>query len=137
LGSTRAHSEAFSNWRNNLLRGLVRTRYLFALYWVVTPIPILSISATQLVYRPFPKQTVIINWEDVESVAGTFWKRPRFRAPAAKTFRLHIAFKPYISDPSGGRKIQTLDINLGVISKSSDELLQIIHAYYAVKWLVK
>lgn len=110
---------------------------LFALYWVVTPIPILSVSATQLIYRPFPRPTVTINWKDVEHASASYWMRSRRMLTPATMFTLAVYMKPYVLAPGGGRQYRTISINLPTISKSSDELLQILRAYHDVQWLGK
>lgn len=107
---------------------------LYTLYWVVTPLPALKISASELVFRSYFKRTVKIAWKDVESASASFWRRTRFRAPDADTFTLSVDFKPNMLASEGGRRHQTIDIDLGTFSKSSDELLQIIRTYHPVEW---
>src|SRR6185437_12688270 len=43
---------------------------LLALYWVVTPLPLLQLTASSFTYRPFPLPKRVINWDDMEYISA-------------------------------------------------------------------
>lgn len=49
---------------------------VMGLYWTLTPRPLLQLSTTSLVYRPFPRPTRTIVWGDVEHVTAVAPQNP-------------------------------------------------------------
>lgn len=98
------------------------------LYWTLTPRPMLELSATSFVYRPFPRRTRIISWDDVEWLSAF----PERQGHSARTLTLLFTVMPQpdrLSAEQAPQKLR-LTINLQLLSRSTDELIDLISAYH-------
>jgi len=102
------------------------------LYWTLTPRPLLQLSATSLVYRPFPRATRTIVWDDVEQVI-VYHDATRQGRPATR-LTLWCIFKPPLWTDRALKRRQ-MDINLQLLSLSADELIELIGTYHHVHTL--
>ncbi|HEX8033736.1 MAG TPA: hypothetical protein VF510_07810 [Ktedonobacterales bacterium] len=99
------------------------------LYWILTPRPLLQLSATSLVYRPFPRPTRIISWDDVEWL--TAYRSVTRQGAPAKVLTLRFTFKSHRLSADRAPQQLRLDINLlPLLSLSADELIELISAYH-------
>jgi hypothetical protein len=111
---------------------------VLGLYWTLTPRPLLHLSATELVYRPFPLPTRTIYWHDVEHVAASATPKDTSLVTHTTIFTLWFIFKPdRLSTASAARARQPLqlDIDLGNLSLHADELLALMRHYHDIQWL--
>ncbi|HLZ23358.1 MAG TPA: hypothetical protein VKQ30_14675 [Ktedonobacterales bacterium] len=91
------------------------------LYWTLTTRPLLQLSATSLIYRPFPRPTRTIVWDNVEWLTAFPSRGTRQRSPA-RILTLRVTFKPHhLFADRAPQKLQ-LDINLQLLSLSADEV---------------
>lgn len=105
------------------------------LYWTLTPRPLLQLSATSLVYRPFPLPTRTIYWDDVEHVAATAVQVDTSLVTHTTMFMLWFTFKPDRLSAARAQQPLQLEINLGNLSLHANELLALIRAYHDIQWL--
>lgn len=101
-----------------------------SLYWILTPRPLLQLSATSFVYRPFPLlgHTRIIAWDDVKWLSA-FPEATRQGRPARTLTLLFTLTPPRLSIGQAPQKLR-LTISLQLLSRSSDELIDLICAYH-------
>ncbi len=110
--------------------------FVAGLYWTLTTRPLLHLSSTSLVYRPFPRPTYTISWDDIEHVSAIAPQSPTIGPwTPATSLTLLFTFKPH--RPSGYQPQQRLhlDIKMGLLSLPADELLQLIGTYHHVQVL--
>jgi hypothetical protein len=111
------------------------TVVVFALYWVLTPRPLLQISAARLVYRPFPLPTRTIVWEDVAYVLAGVARNNMSLVTHATILTLWFTLKPDRLAAGSDEQPLHIDINLGTLSLRADDLVQLVRTYHDVRWL--
>jgi hypothetical protein len=103
------------------------------LYWTLTPRPLVQLSATAFVYRPFPRPTRAISWDDVEWL--TAYRSRTSRLAPATTLTLRFAFRPSpLSTAQTPARLQ-LDIPMQLFSLSADELIELMSRYHPLRSL--
>jgi len=111
------------------------TLVVLALYWVLTPRPLLQISAARLVYRPFPLPTCTIFWEDVAYVSAGVARKATSRVTHSTILTLWFTLKPDRLAAGSGQQPLHLDINVGTLSLRADDVVQLVRTYHTVQWL--
>jgi hypothetical protein len=66
---------------------------LLALYWTLTPLPLLRVTASEVIYRPFPLRARTIHWDEVEYVLATATRRATTMGRRSTTLTLFFALK--------------------------------------------
>jgi hypothetical protein len=113
------------------------TFVVFGLYWTLTPRPLLQLSASGLVYRPYPLPTRTITWDGVDHVSASLGKKEAVFTPvfgvthAILTLSFTLKAHPL---SSGTEPLLEVAINLGNLSLRADELVQLIRTYHDVQW---
>jgi hypothetical protein len=107
------------------------------LYWTLTPRPLLQLSTTQLVYRPFPLRTRTILWEDVENVTAGVARQATSAWTRATILTFWFSLRSDRFAPGSDDQHLSLDINLGHLSLQADDLVQLVRTYHPVQWLHK
>lgn len=97
-------------------------------YWTLTSRPLLQLSATGLVYRPFPRPTRTISWDDVESLIA--YRSVTGQGAPTKILTLRFTLKPHGLSADQAPQRLGLDIHLQLLSLSADELIERISAYH-------
>jgi hypothetical protein len=105
---------------------------VLGLYWTLTPRPLLQLTSTHLVYRPFPFPTRTIAWEDVDHVIAIAMRRDTSPVTHATFLTLGITLKRGRVGAYGGRQPLHLDLNLSNFSLQADELIHLIRSYHEV-----
>ncbi len=108
---------------------------MLCLYWTLTPIPLLYLSAASLVYHPFPLPTRTIYWDDVERVSAFAMRRDTSPLTHATIITLSFTLKPDRLAAYRGQQRLQLDINLSTLSLHADDLLQMLRTYCEVQVL--
>jgi hypothetical protein len=98
------------------------------LYWTVTPRPLLQLSASSFVYRPFPRRTRTISWDDVEWL--TAYPGATRQGRSGRSLTLQFTFKPHRLPAEQAPQKLRLDIPLLLLSLSADELIDLISTYH-------
>lgn len=111
------------------------TFVFFGLYWTLTPRPLLQMSASRLVYRPFPLPTRTICWEDVAYVSAGVARINTSPVTTATKLTLWFTLKPDRLAAGSDQHPLHIDINLGNLSLRADDLVRLIRAYHDVQWL--
>jgi hypothetical protein len=104
-------------------------------YWTLTSHPLLELSATSFVYRPFldlPKHARTISWDEVEWLSAS--PEARRQGRPARTLTLLFRFTP--PRLSAGQATQTfrLTIYLTFLSVSAAKLVDMLNAYHPLHW---
>ncbi len=107
---------------------------LFGLYWTVTPIPMLQLSESRLVYHPFPLPTRTIYWADVALISAFAAKRDTSLFTRATFLTLSFMLKPRDALTDVDQQPIELDINLGTLSLRAEELVRLIRNYHEVQF---
>ena len=114
---------------------------LLALYWTFTPRPLLYLSASGLVYRPFPLSTRTINWDDVAHISAYVTKRNTTPVTHVTTLALWFTLRPdrlltsSEQPPHQGAITLRIEINPQHLSLEAGELVELIRNYHDVEWL--
>lgn len=108
---------------------------VLGLYWTLTPIPLLYLSAASLLYRPFPLPTRTIYWDDVEYVTAFAMRRDTSPLTHATVLALSFTLKPDRLYAYRGQQRLQLDINLSTLSLHADDLIQMIRTYCDIQVL--
>jgi hypothetical protein len=108
---------------------------LLALYWTLTPLPLLRLSASEMIYRPFPLSSRTIRWEEVEHVFATVTRRPIGLWRSRAILTLLFALKSPRIEAGQARRPLRLDINPGQVSRRPDELVALVQTFHHVQWL--
>jgi hypothetical protein len=108
---------------------------LLGLYWTLTPRPLLLVSASGLVYRPFPLPTRTIHWEDVEHVTAGVARRSRPLMTDATVLTLWFTLKPPRLSAGSEQQPLRIDIYPENFSRRADDLVQVLRTYHDVQWL--
>lgn len=109
---------------------------VLGLYWTLTPRPLLQLSSTSLVYRPFPRPTRTISWDDVERITAVAPQTDTSQKwTPVTTLTIWFTFKPHRLLADQAQQRLQLDINLRLLSLSADELLQLMRNYHEVQSL--
>lgn len=117
------------------------TLVLLALYWTLTPRPLLHLSASGLVYSPFPLPTRTINWDDVEQVSAYVTKKNTSPVTHVTILALWFTLRPdrlFTSSeqpPLQGAINLRIEINPQHLSREANEPVQLIRNYHDVEWL--
>jgi hypothetical protein len=111
------------------------TFVVLALYWVLTPRPLLQISAARLVYRPFPLPTRTIFWEDVAYVSAGVARNATSLITHATILTLWFTLKPDRRAAGSDEQPLHIDINVGTLSLRADDVVQLVRTYHDVQWL--
>ena len=108
---------------------------LLALYWTLTPLPLLRLSAAEMIYQPLPLPSRTIRWEEVEDVFASVTRRPTglWRSRSILTF-LFALKSPRIEAGKALRHLR-LNINPGLLSRRPDELVALVQTFHDVQWL--
>lgn len=118
------------------IAGLLIFAYAGALgvYWTLTPVPLLRLSASELVYRPFPRPTFVMRWDEVEGVLARVSRRAV--GPAHLTFlTLRFTVKPHHRFAGSAQQPLRVEINLGQLSLRADDLVRLLRTFHEVEWL--
>ncbi|HEU4782998.1 MAG TPA: hypothetical protein VFS83_06650 [Ktedonobacterales bacterium] len=107
---------------------------LLGLYWTVTPIPMLQLSESRLVYHPFPLPTRTIYWADVALISAFAAKRDTSLFTRATFLTLSFMFKPHDTLAHVDQQSIELDINLGTLSLRAEDLVRLIRNYHEVQF---
>jgi small-conductance mechanosensitive channel len=111
------------------------TLLLLALYWTLTPLPLLRLSTSEVIFRPFPLPAITIRWENVEHVFATVARRPIGLWRSATTLTLLFTLKsPRIETRNAQRHLR-LEINLRQLSRRPEELVALVQTFHSVQWL--
>ncbi len=96
------------------------------LYWTFTSQPVLHVTPSSLVYHPFPGIFRTIYWMDVDDIAAHTVMRTLGIGGLYRITSLTISFvlKPNRISAYGGKQRVKMDIGLGSIPLSADELLE-------------
>jgi hypothetical protein len=109
------------------------------LYWTFTSRPVLRLSVSELIYRPFPLPLPwrTISWDDIESVSVDFaWKHvPLGQLTHGSILIFWLTYKPHRSSASSAQPPLEVHINMRALSLQADELVKLIGIYHAVEWL--
>lgn len=101
-------------------------------YWTLTPRPLLELSATRFVYRPCPLlgRTRSISWDEVTWLS-VFPEATRQGRPA-RTLTVQFTFTPPPDRRPAGQAPQKLQltINLQLLARSADEVIDLMSAYH-------
>jgi hypothetical protein len=111
------------------------TFFVFAVYWTLTPRPLLQVSASRLVCRRFPFPTRTISWEDVAYVSAGVARKATSPLTHATILTLWFSLKPDRLAAGSEEPPLHLAINPGTLSLRADEVVQLIRSYHAVQWL--
>jgi hypothetical protein len=111
------------------------TALLLALYWTLTPLPLLRLSASEVIYRPFPLPSRTIRWEEVEQVFASVTRRPvgLWRSRAILTLRFSLKSPRF--EARTVQRLLRLDITPGQLSLQPDELVALVQTFHNVQWL--
>jgi len=97
------------------------------LYWTFTSQPMLHLTPSSLAYHPFPYITRTIQWRDVNHItAFTTTRMYGFGLHRITSLTISFILKPDHVSAYGGKQQIKMDIGLGGISLSADELLALI-----------
>jgi hypothetical protein len=107
------------------------------LYWTLTPRPLLQLSTTQFIYRPFPLRTRTILWEDVENVTAGVAQQATISWIRPTILTLWFILRSDRLATGSDRQHLSLDINPGHLSLQADDLVKLIRTYHPVQWLRK
>jgi hypothetical protein len=117
------------------------TFVLFGLYWTLTPLPLLQLSASGMIYRPFPLPTRTISWDDVDHISASLARKATAFTPVSGVSHtiLTLSFTPKPQGRpclSAGTEPPPLEVavNLGNLSLRADELVRLIRTYHDVQW---
>lgn len=105
-----------------------------ALYWVVTPLPLLQLTASSFTYRPFPLPKRVISWEDVEFVQAFTWKRSVNLLMDRTMLTLTFTLKPQGALAYAGRQQIQIDIVPANFSRKAEELVRLLREYHTVQF---
>lgn len=107
---------------------------LLALYWVVTPLPLLQLTASSFIYRPFPLPKRVISWDDVEFVQAITWKRAVNLLMDRTILTVTFTLKPQGALAPAGRQQIQIDISPANFSRKPEELVRLLRDYHAVQF---
>ncbi len=108
---------------------------LYFVYWTLTPRPMLHLSAASLVYRPFPRPTRTIYWEDVELANAFALQQPTRLGLDPTILTLYFTFKPHRLSAYQTQPKLKLDIRMAFFSLHADELIHLMNTYHHVQSL--
>lgn len=123
-----AYQEPFKSIMFILILLTLMPTVAVGLYWTLTPRPMLELSATSFVYRPFPGSVRIISWDDVKWLSAF----PERQARTARTLTLLFTLTPQRDRLLAAQAPQKLrlTVNLHLLSRSADELIDLMSAYH-------
>ena len=107
---------------------------LLGLYWTVTPIPMLQLSESRLVYHHFPLPTRTISWAEVAHVSAYAAKRDTSLFTHATFLTLRFLLKSRESITDVDQRLIEVDINLANLSLRAEELVGLIRNYHDVQF---
>lgn len=107
---------------------------LLGLYWTVTPIPMLQLRESCLVYHPFPLPTRTIYWADVAHVSAYAAKRDTSLFTHATFLTLGFLLKSRETITDVDQRLIEIDINLANLSLRAEELVGLIRNYHDVQF---
>jgi len=107
---------------------------LLALYWVVTPLPLLQLTASSFTYRPFPLPKRVINWDDMEYISAFTWKRAVNLLMDRTMLTVTFTLKPQCALAPAGRQQVQIDISPANFSRKPEELVCLLRDYHAVQF---
>ncbi len=107
---------------------------LLALYWVVTPLPLLQLTASSFIYRPFPLPKRVISWEDVEFVQAFTWKRAVNLLMDRTMLTITFTLTPDDALVPGRRQQIQIDIVPANFSRKPEDLVRLLRDYHAVQF---
>lgn len=111
--------------------------YLFAvsLYWTLTPLPLLRVSASELMYRQFLRPTCVIRWDEVERVSARVSRIATGAGTHVTLLILWFTLKPHQRFAGRDRQPRKIEINLGKLSISAGDLVKLLRTFHEVQWL--
>ena len=107
---------------------------LLGLYWTVTPIPMVQLSESCLVYHPFPLPTRTINWVDVAHILAVAERRDTSLYTRATFLTCWFTLKPRDNPINADPQQIDIDINLGNLPLHAEELVRLIRNYHDVQF---
>ncbi len=112
--------------------------FVIALYWAVTPRPMLYLDASRFVYHRYPLPTCSIAWEDVEGIAAFVIQRDIHPLLNKTTPILSLSFtlkQRHIGPYTPPIQVLSVDIKPTGLSLRAEELVRIIQQYHPVNFV--
>jgi hypothetical protein len=106
---------------------------LLALYWTFTRRPLLQLTTTSLMYRPFPKPPFTVHWADVVLIEADTRKDSVYPVPFYHITILTLWFNLKSEDDQPLYPV-SIDLRPANFSLSATELVQLIRTYHKVRW---
>ena len=113
-----------------LCLGLFGTGFLFMLYWMLTPVPLLLVDKTELVFRRWPLIKRTIAWADVASV--TAGKTTYFVSGRHTIFTLRVRLKPHSVTAYGNKSELRLAMSQVLLPIPVEEVVRLLRQYHKV-----
>lgn len=111
---------------------------VISLYWTFTPLPMLLLNATELVYRPYPLVRRSYQWADIINISASKETKSRSTYMIRYTvLRVRIKLRRRAAMRYGNKPRYTLTIRQSMISISFVELVHLMRRYHkvdAVEW---
>lgn len=107
---------------------------LLALYWVITPLPMLELTTSSFIYRPFPLPKRVIQWSDVEHISAHAWKRSVNLLMDRTILTLTFSLNAHGALAAGGSQRIEIDIVPGVFSRKPEALVRLLREYHSVQF---
>ena len=111
---------------------------VMSLYWTFTPLPMLLLNATRLVYRPYPLVRRSYQWADIINISASKETKSISSYMIRYTvLRVSIRLRRRAAMRLGNKPRYTLTIRQSMISISFVELVHLMRRYHkvdAVEW---
>jgi hypothetical protein len=110
---------------------------VMSLYWTFTPLPMLLLNATELVYRPYPLVRRSYQWADIINISASKETTRSTYMFRYTVLRVSIKLRRRAAMRQGNRPRYTLTIRQSMISISYVELVHLMRRYHkvdAVEW---
>lgn len=107
---------------------------LYGVYWTLTPYPLLRLSASGLVYRPFPRRTQAVDWDDVQRITAHVTRRTTYPFARITALTLWFTFKSFHPSTDSDGRTLSIEVNTWMLSRRPEELLRLIRTYHDVQW---
>jgi hypothetical protein len=121
-----------TNGRMELGLSLFGTGLLFMLYWALTPVPLLLVDETRLVFQRWPLIRRTIAWADVASLMA--FKRTFFVYGRHTIVTLQVRLKPHAVAAYGNRQQLNVAISQVLLPIPVEELVRLLRRYHRVTY---
>jgi hypothetical protein len=107
---------------------------LLALYWAFTPLPMLELTTSSFIYRPFPLPKRVIQWSDVEHISAHARKRPVNLIMDRTILTFTFSLNAHGALAAGESQRIEIDIVPGVFSRRPEALVRLLREYHPVQF---